>query len=195
MYGLWYLMNDSASKEENGEWGEQIVRNKIRKYFPKDIEHYLLNDLYIEVDGFVYQIDHLFIFSKGAFCIETKMISGKIYGDINDNNWTAISPSGGSKLSFASPIKQNNAHINALLKLFDYSYRFNSLIVFPRTNKPKKCPSYVVNGKELVDYLLNCSIDDSLTHDDMLRIKDTILEIQSNKKELKEKHKKQIKGK
>lgn len=50
------------------------------------------------------QIDHLLISPYGIFIVETKNISGKIYGDANAATWTSVLR--GKKYPFQNPLRQ-----------------------------------------------------------------------------------------
>lgn len=190
---LWgaYLLLDDTTPDEQGEWGEQIVDHKLRKL--ELTKKYIYKDIYVSYNNWVYQIDHILICSKGIFVIETKMIYGKILGDENINSWTAFYQN--RKTSFTNPIRQNDSHIKAISNILSDDMPIRSLIVFVRTNKPKGCPSFVINSKELNEYIMNYESDKVLSDTTMLQIKEILDDIQNQKKSLKAIHKEQLKEK
>ena len=186
-----YLLLDDTNANEQGEWGEQIVDHKLRKPELSHLEKYIYRDLYIEsTNGYIYQIDNLLICEKGIFIIETKMILGKIYADKLSDKWTAVYEN--RQTPFANPIKQNDAHVNAFRNIFGDDFDYHSLIVFPRTNKPKGLADNVINAKEIANYILSFESDRKLSHEEMLFVDNILQQMQKNKKELRKKHKQQL---
>ena len=89
-------------------------------------------NLYIERDnGYISEIDLVFIHETGIYVIESKNYSGWIYGNKTHQHWTQVLKSG-EKFKFYNPIKQNKTHINALIEvLYSIPYKyFINLIVF-----------------------------------------------------------------
>ena len=58
------------------------------------------------------QIDHVFVSRFGVFVIETKNMSGWIYGHTRDRHWTQVFPT--RKRSFQNPLHQNYRHVKAV---------------------------------------------------------------------------------
>lgn len=87
------------------------------------------------------QIDHLVISRFGIFVVETKHMSGWIFGGAGQRQWTQVHK-GGKRYSFQNPIFQNKAHVSAVRNVLDVdiSKVFN-VVVFtgqaePKTNMP-----------------------------------------------------------
>ena len=59
------------------------------------------------------QIDHVFVSTCGVFVVETKNMSGWIFGREQDPEWTQVFR-GGGKYTFQNPLRQNYRHIRAL---------------------------------------------------------------------------------
>ncbi len=75
-----------------------------------------MNNITLELeDGSTTQIDHIVISVYGMFVIETKDISGWIYGDKKDKNWTK-KLKGGKTYSFPNPLRQNYRHQCSLIE-------------------------------------------------------------------------------
>jgi predicted RNA-binding Zn-ribbon protein involved in translation (DUF1610 family) len=59
------------------------------------------------------QIDHVIVSRFGIFVVETKNMSGWIFGDEKSPQWTQSLP-GGRKFQFQNPLHQNYRHVMAL---------------------------------------------------------------------------------
>jgi len=97
-----------------GQWGEMLVRVSLG-FLPKRTYH-VLNDVTIEVLDGTMQIDHIVVSRFGVFVIETKNLSGKIYGRPGDKSWTQCF-SRTAKFKFQNPVHQNYRHIKSLEEL------------------------------------------------------------------------------
>ncbi len=187
------LLSDYNSKEEQGDFGEFKVKNKILRIRDKLGECYLYRDVYIESNNHVYQIDHVLICSKGIFVIETKAVSGKVIGNVSIKYWTSYVY--GKKTEFFNPITQNAIHIKAMKYYFGEDFPYFSIVVFSENNKPNNLPNNVLNLKELQDYLLSFESDISLSGVQINYFKTNLEDLIKNKNALRHKHKEQVKYK
>ena len=80
------------------------------------------------------QIDHLLISTRGIFVIETKNLSGTIYGSDKRREWIQTFGYGNSTYTFYSPVKQNYTHICTLKDLFHPAVRVNNVVIFAQNN-------------------------------------------------------------
>ena len=79
-----------------------------------------LNDVTLELpDGSTTQIDHLVISIYGIVIIETKNMSGWIYGSEKDATWTQVFK-GGKKYKFKNPLRQNYRHQCAIVEFLSH---------------------------------------------------------------------------
>jgi len=86
-----------------GKQGEKAVARVLKKLNGK-----LLNGVCLPLYDTITEIDHIFIGKMGIVVIETKNISGTVFGDVNDKNWTHNI---GSKThSLYNPLLQNKTH-------------------------------------------------------------------------------------
>ena len=103
-----------------GDRGEYSVMGQLSRLDNK--QYFVINDLlFRKSNGATIQIDHIVVSPYGVFVIETKNISGYIYGTEKANQWLRRWKGyslGGiytqNELSFDNPIKQNKIHIDAL---------------------------------------------------------------------------------
>ncbi len=98
-------------------WGAKFVRNCL---LAKD-------------NGEKTEIDMLMITPKGIFVFENKDYNGWVFGNSDDEQWTATYRGGwnrAKKYRFYNPIKQNEGHIKALKKYVGEDIPIYSMIVF-----------------------------------------------------------------
>ena len=185
------LFDDSNSRDEQGNWGEFRVKNKILRIKDKLGECYLYNDVYIKVGNTIYQIDHILITCNGIFVIETKAVSGKILANPLHREWSGLVY--GKRTTFINPIYQNKIHIDALRYVFGDCFDYHSIIVLTERNLPSGLPSNVINLRDLQDYLLSFESEHKLSSAEIKYFKDNLDDIQKQKTEFKKKHKEKLK--
>lgn len=120
-----------------GDAGEHAVA-RILTNLPKD-RYFIINDLMIEKrNGHTTQIDHVVISPYGIFVIETKNISGYVYGSEYSQEWKRHWRGymrggfyGYNDMLFDNPVLQNGSHVKALFELLhNYSTKFIPIIAF-----------------------------------------------------------------
>lgn len=116
IYGCIYKYIRMLSNKSKGKYGERKIQ-EILLSLPD--EYYVFNDIILDEDGFYSQIDHVVISPYGIFVIETKNLTGWIYGNEKSEEW--IQNIYGNKYYFRNPIKQNNAHVLAIKSLYGLS--------------------------------------------------------------------------
>lgn len=72
----------------------------------------VINNVVLDVQGFISQIDHVIISNFGVFVIETKNYKGWILGGENSRYWTQVIYKRKEKLY--NPIRQNHSHLLSL---------------------------------------------------------------------------------
>ena len=189
--GFGSLLSDFNSKEEQGDFGEFKVKNKLLKIKDKLEGFYLLRDVYVEYKDSVSQIDHILICSSGIFVIETKAVSGKVYGDIYLPKWNSYIY--GNKTIFPNPIVQNIYHIDALKNFLGEGLPYYSIIVLSENNKPLNMPDNVVNLRELQNYLLATTSKKELEQEEIECLKAKLDVLVKEKNVLRQKHREQRK--
>lgn len=115
--------------DDDGVYGEYLTYEYLN-YTPGYSK--TLCNLYIErADGFISEIDLVFIHETGIYIIESKNYSGWIYGHENDQYWTQVLKDR-RKFRFYNPIKQNEKHLEAVLEvLYALTNKFvYNLVVF-----------------------------------------------------------------
>ena len=128
--------NYHNTAEEKGEQGEEYVAGLLGDTIPG--QRYLINNLIIvDKKGNSSQIDHIFINSTGVYVVETKNLSGTIYGDDNRREWTQVFNYGKQKYHFYNPIMQNETHVMRLKEATGTKLPIKSIVVFTNNNIDK----------------------------------------------------------
>ena len=143
-----------------GRFGENKVSNILKRLSD---EYFVINDLLLKTSRGTTQIDHVVISKYGIFVIETKNYTGWIYGGENAENWTKNVY--GNKYSFRNPLKQNYAHIKALMEILGISSFdvFVPIVAFSNQADIKvQCSKEVINFYELLR-TISCYQQERLT--------------------------------
>lgn len=143
-----------------GRLGENKVSNILKRLSG---EYFVINNLLIRASHGTSQIDHVVISKYGIFVIETKNYTGWIYGGENAENWTKNVY--GNKYSFRNPLKQNYAHIKALMEILGDSSStvFIPIVAFSNQADIKvQCSKEVINFYELIR-AISCYQQERLT--------------------------------
>ena len=120
-----------------GDMGEHAVARRLR-WLDRG-QYFIINDLMLaKNNGNTTQIDHVVVSPYGIFVIETKNISGYIYGSEYSKQWERHWRGymrggyyGHDDRTFDNPIMQNDAHIKALAETINMAdYKFISIIAF-----------------------------------------------------------------
>ena len=113
----------------------------------------LLDDVTLPLGQGTTQIDHILVSRFGIFVIETKHISGWIFGQPWQKRWTQVLYR--QKNSFVNPVRQNAVHLSALRCLLAIPHRcYFSVIVFSADAQFKTdMPESVIYLDELADFI------------------------------------------
>ena len=101
-----------------GWFGEQLTSLMFWSFLDGKTYRQLNNITLVLGDGSTTQIDHLVISKFGIFVIETKNMSGWIFGSERDAQWTQSFPNG-KKFRFQNPIRQNYRHQCAIIEFLN----------------------------------------------------------------------------
>ena len=111
-----------------GLFGEAIVAAVLR-FGLNQYVYNVLHDVTLETEGGTTQIDHVIISHYGVFIIETKHMSGWIFGQSKDKTW--MQTLGKRKYRFQNPLRQNYRHVKAIEQLLDIpTTAIHPLVVF-----------------------------------------------------------------
>ena len=150
------------SPRSKGARGERRVKRLIERRLNPTIYREFSN-VTVQIDGGTTQIDHIYVCPFGVLVIETKNMSGWIFGGKNQAEWTQTIYR--NKVRFQNPLRQNYLHIKALESLLGLPTRcFKSIIVFAGGCTFKtEMPDEVRTTCNLIDYIT--SIDTRIFSD------------------------------
>jgi len=130
--------------------GERKVQNKIAKLVVNQEGYQVFNDLTLDTPDGTTQIDHIIISPFGIFVIETKNLTGWIFGNTNQKQWTQTIY--GKKYRFQNPLHQNYKHIKAVQNLLGVkeSIIFSIAVFVGKSEFKTEMPSNVVELRDLL---------------------------------------------
>jgi hypothetical protein len=121
---------ESVTKSDRGTWSERKLVLKLLKHgIPGET---IFHDLYVKKhNGHFSQVDLLVVSNVGVIVFEVKDYGGWIFGNGDHLEWTQVFAYGKKSYRFYNPVKQNYAHINALMQNKNLeNLPFYSVIVF-----------------------------------------------------------------
>lgn len=131
-----------------GKVGENKVARILHRLPPETYR--VINDVLLKTSHGTTQIDHVVLSEYGIFVIETKNYTGWILGGEFSEEWTKSVY--GNKYKFRNPLKQNYAHIKALMTVLEINTEnvFIPIIAFSNKAEIKVHSSKnVVNFRKL----------------------------------------------
>lgn len=112
MKGMGRLLRSALKAPIKGKIGETLVQAGAAVMLPSSV-YRQFHDVTLPTEGGTTQIDHVFVSVFGVFVVETKNMSGWIFGSEQDRIWTQVFP-GGRKIKFQNPLRQNYGHVRSL---------------------------------------------------------------------------------
>ncbi len=110
-------------------WFGELKTAIAQNLFLSSSDYVDLNNVTIRTRRGTTQIDHVIVSRYGVFVVETKDMSGWIFGNEADPFWTKTNR--GNKLRFQNPLHQNDGHIRALSDLARIPReRMHSVVIF-----------------------------------------------------------------
>lgn len=137
-----------------GPRGERQIAAVLRSRLP-EADYTLFHDVTLHVEGGTTQIDHVVISRFGVFVIETKNMSGWIFGEADKASWTQVIY--GHKTQFQNPLRQNHGHVKALEKSLGIpAAQLFNIVAFVGDAVPKTgFPGNVLwDARAVADYIL-----------------------------------------
>lgn len=169
-----YVVNTPYGK---GKTGELMVKLQAWFCLDKSVYHVVHNVTIPADEGQgTTQIDHLYVSKYGVFVVETKHISGWIFGSANDATWTQKFRNGKSR-QFQNPLRQNYKHTKTLAALLELPEdKLISLVVFNGETKFKTpMPENVCYSLGHIDFVKKHQAE-ILGEDEVIRILQVIEE-------------------
>ena len=123
------VLNFLNSYLDKGDIGERLVNSAIARGLDKH-EYILHKNITLALEDGSTQIDHIIVSLYGIFVIETKNMSGWIYGKKHEKKWRQVF--GKNRFSlFQNPIHQNYKHVKAVEKYLKVdSAKIISMVIF-----------------------------------------------------------------
>ena len=129
---LYFYLN---SPRVIGAEGERRVNSTLSRKLAEQ-DYILLDDLTLPTASGTTQIDHIVVSRYGIFVIETKNMSGWIFGDKTQARWTQVKHR--HKSQFQNPLRQNYHHVKVVQDLLGIELnRLENLVAFVGSGKPK----------------------------------------------------------
>lgn len=138
-------------KSNRGAYGEYLMYDALRKE-----EGRWLFGIYLPHGRELTEIDALFFCERGLFVLESKNISGRIYGLRDQREWvhTYRCAEGLKKRRFFNPMMQNKAHRSALEAILPENTPIYPMVVFGKksrlcTEEAKNFPTELLTVRSL----------------------------------------------
>jgi Zn-finger domain associated with topoisomerase type I len=143
--GLFLIVAYLKSPSVRGVAGEARVHSSLQRKLD-DADYKTLLDLTLPTKRGTTQVDHIVLSRFGIFVIETKNMSGWIFGSADQARWTQILPK--FKKQFQNPLRQNYGHVKAVQDLLEVPMaHVHNVVVFVGSAEPKTdMPSNVLWG-------------------------------------------------
>lgn len=138
-----------------GAEGERRINSTLsRKLDERD--YVLVEDLTLPTSHGTTQVDHIVLSRFGVFVIETKNMSGWIFGGKDQARWTQVMRR--KKSQFQNPIRQNYHHVRVVQDLLGIRLdQLENLVAFVGSAEPKTEMPYNVfwNKGDLFNYIIS----------------------------------------
>lgn len=151
--GIAFLYFYLKSPTVIGAAGERSVNSTLSRNLDKR-DYILLEDLTLPTSSGTTQVDHVVLSRFGVFVIETKNMSGWIFGGKTQARWTQVMRR--HKSQFQNPLRQNYHHVKVIHDLLSIRLeQLENLVVFVGTAKPKTemPPNVFWRKRDLFNYI------------------------------------------
>jgi hypothetical protein len=182
-----------------GQYGEYLVKKKLEA-LAKRFQGYSYHNLMFGKGDYSTQLDNLLVTTKAVYVIEVKNYTGRVYGDLYRDQWYQtiiyVNQRRGrygrryqkthvEKHPFFNPIKQNQIHIDALIRnlpIVKLLPIFNLVIFTNQTDLTH------INIKEKMIHVMNRDKLDRFIHEIESTIKATPIDLMRIDEEIKSKN-------
>ena len=147
---LYFYLNSPTVIGAEGE--RRVNATLSRKLAEQD--YILLEDLTLPTSKGTTQVDHIVLSRFGIFVIETKNMSGWIFGGKKQARWTQVLRR--RKSQFQNPIRQNYHHVKVVQELLGLKLdQLENLVAFVGSAEPKTemPPNVFWSRHELFNYI------------------------------------------
>lgn len=136
-----------------GAEGERRVNSTLSRNLDER-DYILLEDLTLPTSHGTTQVDHIVLSRFGVFVIETKNMSGWIFGGKTQARWTQVMRR--HKSQFQNPLRQNYHHVKVVQDLLGIRLdQLENLVAFVGSAEPKTemPPNVFWNRRDLFNYI------------------------------------------
>jgi len=146
------------SPEVLGSFGESRVVASLSSLARRNSEYKIFNNVILPTPDGTTQVDHIVISPFGIFVVETKNLSGWIFGGERQKRWTQSLRSGwrgSQKYQFQNPLHQNYKHVMAVKAFLGVKPKwvFNAVVFVGNAVFMTEMPVNVFGVRELVPYI------------------------------------------
>lgn len=132
-------------------YGETLIKILLNRYIEKN-GGYAVNDVIIPIgQGKTAQIDHILFSKYGIFVIETKNLSGLLFG--NDTAYYWSQNIYGDKYKVYNPVLQNKKHVELISNILGINEHIHNVVVLIQNNNKKLNSTHVIRSLDLLNYL------------------------------------------
>ena len=111
---IFVFLSKSRSPSYKGEAGESEVARIARRFLPEH-SYTPFHNIYLASGRGMTQVDHIFVSRFGVFVVETKNMSGWIFGKERDRQWTQKIYR--QTYRFQNPLRQNYGHVRVVARV------------------------------------------------------------------------------
>ncbi|MCY4472081.1 MAG: nuclease-related domain-containing protein, partial [Kistimonas sp.] len=150
--GLGFIAAFFKSRWFKGWMGEKLVSFALSMRLSKR-KYHLINNVTLPTEAGTTQIDHILISRFGLFVIETKNMTGWIFGSARQRQWTQKVYK--KSYQFQNPLHQNDRHTKALARCLKVRNKvFHSVVVFVGDSVFKtQMPENVIHASRLIRFV------------------------------------------
>lgn len=131
----------------NRRIGQARIKSALRKRSPDVLHDFILPGAY----GGLAQLDHAILTAGGILCIQTKHMSGVVFGGEDEPQWTNVD--GVSRRRFLNPLIQNEGRARALRQVVPDVPVANLVIFSGNVDFTTPPPKNVIRVDELESYV------------------------------------------
>ncbi|MBO6783886.1 MAG: NERD domain-containing protein [Alphaproteobacteria bacterium] len=166
---LFFFAKNVRSPRSKGNEGERRVSAGISRFLDKKT-YRLFDNVTLAIGDGTTQIDHLVVSPYGIFVVETKNMTGWIFGDVDHARWTQIIYR--SKQQFQNPLHQNAVHVRAVSDTLNVvpDYVYNVVVFVGSSTFKTPMPSEVVEGVSGLARFIRSKTEPVLSHYELDRI-------------------------
>lgn len=173
---LYFYLNSPTAI---GAEGERRVNSTLSRMLD-DQNYILLEDITLPTSPGTTQVDHIVLSRFGVFVVETKNMSGWIFGGKSQARWTQVLHR--HKTQFQNPLRQNYHHVKVVQDLLSIRQdQLENLVAFVGSAEPKTemPPNVFWSRQDLSNYIASrksVQFTESEVRDFALKLRSSALE-------------------